>query len=37
MPLDGEAYKAMLMDLIEKSDFVKEVGDTKIVDLNKSF
>lgn len=37
MPLNAEAYKAMLMDLIENSDFQKQVGDTSVKDLSSSY
>jgi predicted dehydrogenase len=37
MPLDANAYKTMLEDLIKNSEFKKEVGDTTIVDLSKTY
>jgi predicted dehydrogenase len=37
MPLDGAAYEAMLMKLIDESTFEKKVVETKAQDFSKSF
>jgi hypothetical protein len=37
MPLDGAAYEAMLMKLIDESTFEKKVVETKTEDFSKSF